>query len=410
MAKASRSIEVKQEFEFNWTGRDKHGRPIEGKQRAANQAAVKAILSEQGIKPIRVVRSRSRRRRGGKIKTADIMFFSRQMKTMISAGIPISDAIGMQAASVEKLSMRNLLLELRAFVDRGDGLTGALNQYPKNFSPMYRGLVHVGEQSGVLETVFDQLATFLEKSESTRKTIKKALIYPIAVIVIALTITALILIKVVPVFKDMFEQAGQSLPAPTQIVINLSNFIQTPTFLVSLVVAAGLIFGLRHLIKQNQNFRREVHKFLLRLPLIGKLSRLNNSAIFSRTLATMYDSGSPMLSALTTVAGALPNEIFKESTLQIRENVAIGQELNFAMRQSELFPELVTHMVGIGEKSGNLSEMLFRVSENYEEDVDNTIAGLMTLIEPLLIVVLGVLVGGILIAMYMPLFSMGDVI
>lgn len=404
------ATDIKREYDFKWVGRDKAGKRIEGMHRATSQAVIKTLLIEQGIQPIRITRSKGKRGRGGKVTNEDIMNFSRQMTTMMSAGIPISEALGMQAAGMDKLSMRELLLGLRADVDRGEGLSGALNKRPTIFSPMFRGLVAAGEESGTLETVFSQLATFLEKSESTKKAIKKAMIYPIAVIVIALSITALILVKVVPVFQDMFEQGGQALPTPTQVVINISEFIQSVGFIAFLFIAGLAIFAFKQMVKSNEGLRYKVHKFLLRLPVIGKLSELSNSSIFARTLATMYDSGTPMISALGTVAGATPNELFKEATLKMRQNVSIGQELNFAMRQSGLFPELVVHMVGIGEKSGNLSDMLYRVAETYEEDVDNAIDGMMSLIEPILIVILGVLVGGIVVAMYLPLFSMGDMV
>ncbi len=404
------ATDIKREYDFKWVGRDKSGKRVEGMHRAVSQSVIKTLLIEQGIQPIRITKSKAKRGRGGKVTNEDVMNFSRQMKTMMSAGIPISEALGMQAAGMEKLSMRELLLGLRADVDRGEGLSGALNKRPTIFSPMFRGLVAAGEESGTLETVFEQLATFLEKSESTKKAIKKAMIYPIAVIVIALGITAVILVKVVPVFEEMFASSGKALPGPTQMVINISDFVQSTGFLAFLFIAGLSIFGFKQLVRTNEALRYKVHKLILRLPVIGGLSSLNNSSIFSRTLATMYDSGTPMISALGTVAGATTNELYKEATLKMRENVSIGQELNFAMRQSGLFPELVVHMVGIGEKSGNLSDMLYRVAETYEEDIDNAIDGMMSLIEPILIVVLGVLVGGIVVAMYLPLFSMGDMV
>ncbi len=402
------ALELKREYDFKWIGRDRSGKRVEGVQRAHNPAEVRRLLVQQGIQVIKVERARAKTTKGGKVNGIDIMLFSKQMASMMAAGIPISESLGMQAAGMRKLSMRELLLTIRTDVDRGEGLTGALNKHPDIFNGMYRGLVRAGEESGTLQKVFAQLAEFLEKTEGIKKAIKKALVYPIAVITIAMLITLVILWKVVPVFQDLFESAGSQLPAPTQVVVNISEFVQSRNFVFLILIIFGAIWAFKQAVKKNAALRYRVHAFSLKIPIVGELISLQNSAVFARTLATMYDAGSPMISALNTVATSASNMLFQEAVMEMKENVAIGQELNFAMQQSGLFPDMVVHMVGVGEKSGDLSGMLIGVAEQYEEDIDGTVAALMSLIEPFLIVFLGVIIGGIIVAMYLPLFSMGD--
>lgn len=402
------ALQVRREYDFKWVGRDRSGKRVEGLQRAASPSEVRSLIVQQGIQPISVDRAKRKATKGGKVNSGDIMVFARQMATMMGAGIPISEALGMQASGMTKLSMRELLLAIRADVDRGEGFAGALNKHPEIFSSMFRGLVHAGEESGTLQRVFEQLAIFLEKTEGIKKAIKKALVYPIAVITIALIITFIILWKVVPVFEDLFASSGAALPGPTQVVVNISEFVQSKNFVFLLLALVAIGWGIRQAIKRSYTLRYRVHEMSLKIPIVGDLISLQNSAVFARTLATMYDAGTPMISSLQTVANSAGNLLFKEAILKMRDDVSIGQELNFAMKQSNLFPEMVVHMVGIGEKAGDLSAMLMSVAEQYEEDIDGTVAALMSLIEPFLIVFLGVIIGGIIIAMYLPLFSMGD--
>lgn len=398
--------QIKKEFNFQWKGRDRTGKAVTNIMRAGSQAEVRAELLRQGIQPLSIVRSRDAKGAGGAIKPVDIMLFSRQMATMLQAGLAISEALGMQAAGIKKLSMRNLLLKIKADIDAGNGFAYALKQYPDLFDDMYQGLIAAGENSGTLETVFTQLADYQEKVQKIKSAVKKALVYPIFVICLALAITAGILIFVIPVFQEMFNSAGMELPALTQAVVDMSEGIRTWGALYTVIAVVVGIIVFNKTVMKTEAAKAFIAEKSLRLPLFGKMITLSNCATFSRTLGTMYMAGTPMLAALSTVSNACGNLVFKNAVMDIRSNVAIGQQLNFAMGQTHLFPDMVVHMVGIGEKSGNLSDMLFKVSEFFEEEIDGTVAAMMSMIEPILIVVLGGLVGGLVVAMYLPIFDL----
>ncbi|GBU09966.1 assembly protein in type IV pilin biogenesis transmembrane protein [Gammaproteobacteria bacterium] len=400
--------QIKREFNFEWKGRDKNGKLVNNIMRGSSQAEVRVELIKQGIQPLSMRQIKNQRGSGGSVNTKDIMLFSRQMATMLQAGIAISESLSMQAAGLKKLTMRNLLLKIKLEIDSGNNFANALGYFPDVFSEMYRGLVTSGEESGTLETVFKQLADYLERVEKIKSTVKKAMVYPLSVITLALGITVVILLYVIPVFQDMFESAGMELPGLTQFVVDMSNALRTWTalFIVISVIVGIIIFN--RTVMKTESVKNFIAKKILSVPLFGNLIILSNCAAFSRTLGTMYLAGTPMISALTTVSGACGNKVFKEAVLNIRGNVAIGQQLNFAMAQTRLFPEMVVHMVGIGEKSGNLSDMLFKVSEFFEEEVEATVATMMVMIEPILIVVLGVLIGGLVAAMYLPIFDMAS--
>ncbi|ELV08136.1 type II secretion system F family protein [Wohlfahrtiimonas chitiniclastica] len=402
------ALDNRKEVDYNWVGRDKLGNRVEGVLKAASPTKVRSLLNAQGIQPLKIVKAKVKKGKGGKVKPDDIMLFTRQLATMLAAGLPLSEALSMQASGASKIALSELLYTVKTDVDRGGGLSNALAKHPFIFDRTYVGLVAAGERSGTLEIILAQLADFLEKSSRIKKTIKKALVYPAIVIFIALSITALILWKVVPVFADMFKEQGRELPGATQFVVNISEGIRSWGFIYTLMGIGVFIYLFKRLLRTNLKFKRKFDEVVLKLPIFGNLIVLSNSANFASTLATMYEAGTPMIAALTTVADSTSNSVFKEAIEKINANVSIGQELNFAMRQSKMFPDMVSYMVGIGEKSGNLSEMLNKVSNLYMEDIDNAVGAMMSMIEPILIVILGSLVGGIVVAMYLPLFSMAE--
>ncbi|MBS7821293.1 type II secretion system F family protein [Wohlfahrtiimonas chitiniclastica] len=402
------ALDNRKEVDYNWVGRDKLGNRVEGVLKAASPTKVRSLLNAQGIQPLKIVKAKVKKGKGGKVKPDDIMLFTRQLATMLAAGLPLSEALSMQASGASKIALSELLYTVKTDVDRGGGLSNALAKHPFIFDRTYVGLVAAGERSGTLEIILAQLADFLEKSSRIKKTIKKALVYPAIVIFIALSITALILWKVVPVFADMFKEQGRELPGATEFVVNISEGIRSWGFIYTLMGIGVFIYLFKRLLRTNLKFKRKFDEVVLKLPIFGNLIVLSNSANFASTLATMYEAGTPMIAALTTVADSTSNSVFKEAIEKINANVSIGQELNFAMRQSKMFPDMVSYMVGIGEKSGNLSEMLNKVSNLYMEDIDNAVGAMMSMIEPILIVILGSLVGGIVVAMYLPLFSMAE--
>lgn len=402
------ALDNRKEVDYNWVGRDKLGNRVEGVLKGSSPTKIRSLLNAQGIQPLKIVKAKVKKGKGGKVKPEDIMLFTRQLATMLQAGLPLSEALAMQASGASKIALSELLYAVKTDVDRGGGLSNALSKHPFVFDRTYVGLVAAGERSGTLEKILSQLAEFLEKNSRIKKTIKKALVYPIIVICIALGITALILWKVVPVFADMFKEQGRELPAATQFVVNISEGIRSWGFVYVVMGIGMFIFLFKRLLKTNQAFKRKFDQKVLKLPVFGNLIVLSNSANFASTLSTMYEAGTPIIASLNTVANSTSNTVFQDAIEKIKGNVAIGQELNFAMRQSKMFPDMVSYMIGIGEKSGNLSEMLTKVSDLYMEDIDNAVGAMMSLIEPILIVILGSLVGGIVVAMYLPLFSMAE--
>ncbi|WP_077927264.1 type II secretion system F family protein [Wohlfahrtiimonas populi] len=402
------ALDNRKEVDYNWVGRDKLGNRVEGILKGSSPTKIRALLNAQGIQPLKIVKAKVKKGKGGKVKPEDIMLFTRQLATMLQAGLPLSEALAMQASGAGKIALSELLYAVKIDVDRGGGLSNALAKHPLIFDRTYTGLVAAGERSGTLEKILTQLADFLEKNSKIKKTIKKALVYPIIVICIALGITALILWKVVPVFADMFKEQGRELPAATQFVVNLSEGIRSWGFVYTVMGIGVFIFLFKRVLRTNQAFKRKFDQQVLKLPIFGNLIVLSNSANFASTLSTMYEAGTPIIASLNTVSNSTNNTVFQDAIEKIKGNVAIGQELNFAMRQSKMFPDMVSYMIGIGEKSGNLSEMLNKVAELYMEDIDNAVGAMMSMIEPILIVILGSLVGGIVVAMYLPLFSMAE--
>ncbi|MEQ6917316.1 type II secretion system F family protein [Halomonas aquatica] len=396
-------------YRWRWSGKGPGGRKVGGEIIAPSKTEVEKLLSGQNIM-VKQIRRKSGFGGGmGKIKPKDIMLFARQMATMIRAGVPVLQAFQVVAESLKNPAMSAMVQELMNDVAAGASFSEALREHPEHFDRLFANLVQAGEQSGSLDSMLERIATYKEKVESLKGRVKKALWYPAAVIVVAFAVTALLLIKVVPQFESLFNGFGAELPAMTLMTIALSEFAQQYWWWAVLGVA-GFIYSMRTGMKKSEAFRYRMHKLSLRIPVIGDI--LDKSAVsrYSRTLATTFGAGVPLVEALQTAEGAAGNMVYERAIAQIREDVSTGQQLNFAMRLTEQFPALAVQMVGIGEEAGSLDAMLNRVADYYEEEVDNKVDTLTSLLEPFIIVVLGVLVGGLVVSMYMPIFELGSVI
>ncbi|WP_426149732.1 type II secretion system F family protein [Pseudomonas sp. DC3000-4b1] len=395
---------------FSWEGVDRKGNRIKGELTSLNVALVKAQLRRQGIVPGKVKKkSSSVFSRGKKIKPLDIAFFTRQMATMMRAGVPLLQAFDIIAEGVDKQSMRDLVNDLKQEVAAGNSFASALRRKPEYFDDLYCNLVNAGEQAGALETLLDRVATYKEKTEALKAKIKKAMTYPIAVLVVAFIVSGILLIKVVPQFQSVFQGFGAELPAFTQMVINLSELLQNWWYIVlPALIGVGLLF--RRAYKKNVKFRDAVDRGLLKMPIIGQILYKSSVARYARTLSTTFAAGVPLVEALDSVAGATGNVVFRNAVFQVRQDVSTGMQLNASMRSTGTFPNMAVQMTAIGEESGALDEMLGKVASYYEEEVDNAVSSLTTLMEPMIMAVLGVLVGGLVIAMYLPIFQLGSVV
>lgn len=396
---------------FEWHGKDKSGNQSKGKVDAQNLASAKAILLRQGIRPSKIVKERSSLfgAKDKPIKPVDIAFFTRQMATMMKAGVPMLKALEIVAGGAEKNKLKKLIYEIRGDVNSGLDFSQALSRHPSFFDELYCSLIQAGEQSGALETMLDRIATYKEKMESLKAKIKKALTYPITVIVVAVIVTAILLVKVVPVFENVFGSFGADLPAFTMFVVKLSYLAQDWWFIV-LIFFIGAGWGFKQAHTRSEKLRNAVDRALLKLPIFGNVLYEAGLARFARTLATTFAAGVPLVQALDSCAGASGNVVFRESIYQIRNGVAGGQSLQNAINMTGVYPAMVVQMVAIGEEAGSLESMLDKVAAFYEESVDNTVDNLSSLIEPLIMVVLGVLVGGLVVAMYLPIFQLGNVV
>jgi len=396
---------------YTWEGSDKKGSRITGEMRATNINMVRADLRRQGINPLKIRKKATPLFSGGKkkITSGDIAVFSRQLATMMSAGVPMVQAFEIVGRGHENPSMQELILAIKADVEGGSALADALKKHPLYFDDLFVNLVRAGEHAGVLEDLLDKIATYKEKTESIKGKIKKALFYPVAVILVAIVVTAIIMIFVIPQFESLFRGFGADLPAFTKLVVSISHFMQAYWWLILLsVIGAAVAFG--YVWKRSRRLRQIVDRMLLKIPVIGVI--LHKAAIsrFARTLATMSAAGVPLVEALDSVAGATGNVVYSDAVLRMREDVATGQSLQLSMRQRNLFPNMVIQMVSIGEESGSLDDMLNKVAAFYEEQVDNAVDSMSSLLEPLIMVILGTLVGGLVIAMYLPIFKMGSAI
>jgi type IV pilus assembly protein PilC len=399
---------------FTWEGVNRRGQTIKGDMTGQNAAMVKAQLRKQGVNPIKVRKAAQPLfGLGGpkkkKITTSDVTFFTRQMATMIKAGVPLVQSFDIVADGVDNQSMKDLIFGIRDSVSAGNDFASALKQYPEYFDDLTCNLVESGEQAGALEAMLDKVAIYKEKTESLHKKIKKALMYPAITLAIAFIVTVILLLKVVPTFQEMFSNFGAELPAPTQFVVFLSEQVQAYWLQgFAILIAIGVAFT--QALKRSPKFRNSFERFTLQVPLFGELIRKAAVARYARVLSTTFAAGVPLVEALESVAGAVGNVVYKEAVLKIRDEVSSGQQMHFAMKATGVFPNMVVQMTSIGEESGALDAMLDKAASYFEEEVDATVDGLTAMLEPMVMAFLGVIIGGLIIAMYLPIFQMGDVV
>jgi type IV pilus assembly protein PilC len=392
---------------FEWEGKDKNGKVVRGEIRAGGEAVVSASLRRQGIL---VNKIRKRRTSGGRaIKQKDIAIFTRQLATMMKAGVPLLQAFDIVARGATNPRLTKLLNDIRSDVETGTSLSSAFRKHPLHFDALYCNLVEAGEAGGILEQLLDRLALYQEKTLAIKQKIKSALMYPIAVIVVAFVVLTVIMIWVIPAFEEVFKSFGADLPAPTMLVISMSKFFVSYWWAIFGLLFGGLYFFFESW-KRSEKMQKAMDRLLLKLPIFGDLIEKSVIARWTRTLATMFAAGVPLVEALDSVGGASGNAVFAEATEQIQKDVSTGSALTTAMTATGVFPTMVLQMAAIGEESGSLDHMLSKAAEFYEEEVDEMVKGLSSLMEPIIIVILGVMIGGIVISMYLPIFKLGAVV
>jgi len=396
---------------FSWEGTDKQGKPAKGVLVSASINDAKAQLRKQGItaKPGKI-KKQKKKSSGKKIVPADIAVFSRQLATMMKAGVPLVQAFDIVGQGHSNPNMAELIFKIKASIEAGNTLAAAMGEHPLYFDDLFVNLVDAGEQSGALETLLEKVATYKEKTEALKKKIKKALTYPISVLVVATVVAVILLVFVVPTFKSMFASFGSELPAFTQMVVEMSEFMTSDGWIVGVIIAA-IIFSFMEAKKRSRKFNENLDKLFLKLPIIADLTHSSAVARFARTLATMFAAGVPLVDAMDSVAGASGNVVYKRAILDIRDQIAQGSTLQSSLSQRpELFPNMLIQMVGIGEESGAIDAMLDKVAEYFEPAVDDSVDILTTLMEPIIMAFLAVVIGGLVIAMYLPIFKMGEVV
>src|SRR5450830_806929 len=395
---------------YAWEGTDKKGNKMSGELTGHNPALVKAQLRKQGINPGKVrKKSTSIFSKGKRIKPLDIALFTRQMATMMKAGVPLLLSFDIIGEGFESPNMRKLVDDIKQEVAAGNSFATSLRKQPEYFDDLYCNLVDAGEQAGALESLLERVATYKEKTEALKAKIKKAMNYPIAVVLVAIIVSGILLIKVVPQFQSVFASFGAELPAFTLMVIGLSKLLQD-WWLIVVGALIAAIFGFKHARKTSERFRNWLDRVALKLPIVGSLLYKSAVARYARTLSTTFAAGVPLVEALDSVAGATGNIVFKNAVNRIKQDVSTGMQLNFSMRATGVFPSMAIQMTAIGEESGALDDMLDKVATYYEGEVDNMVDGLTSLMEPIIMAVLGVLVGGLVIAMYLPIFKLGQVV
>jgi len=396
---------------FLWEGKDKRGKVLKGERSARNQTLIRAELRKQGITPSRVRKKPKPLFGGGgkSIRPRDIAVFTRQLATMLNAGIPLVQAFGIIASAAENPRLQKLISTIRIDVESGATLAEALAKHPAYFDELYVNLVASGESAGVLDQVLESIATYKERIESIKGKIKKALFYPATVVGVAIAVTVLLLVMVIPQFESIFQSFGADLPAFTRLVVNLSDSVRQVGWLYLVVIVAAIVTVIQ-LKKRSKPFAHFMDRASLKIPIVGAVLEKSALSRFARTLATTFAAGVPLVDALKTVSGATGNVVYGDATLQIRDDVAIGHQLQLAMQQTGLFPPMVVQMTAIGEEAGSLDAMLLKVADFYEEEVNNTVDALSSLLEPFIIILVGIIVGGMVIAMYLPIFKMGAVI
>ena len=401
------ALKSPKEIVFEWEGKDKNGKVVRGEMRAGGEAVVGASLRRQGIMVRKV---KKRRLSGGRsIKQKDIAVFTRQLSTMMRAGVPLIQSFDIVARSSTNPRMTRLLTEIRTDVETGTSLSSAFRKHPLYFDALYCNLVEAGEAGGILEALLDRLAIYQEKTMAIKNKIKSALIYPIAVLVVAFIVLAVIMIFVIPAFEDVFKSFGADLPAPTLAVIALSKIFVNYWYLIFGILGGGTYFFLQSW-KRSEKMQKFMDRLLLKVPVFGDLVNKSSVARWTRTLSTMFAAGVPLVEALDSVGGAAGNAVFAEATEQIQKDVSTGSSLTTSMQSTGVFPVMVIQMCAIGEESGSLDGMLGKAAEFYEDEVDEAVKGLSSLMEPFIIVILGTLIGGIVVSMYLPIFKLGQVV
>jgi type IV pilus assembly protein PilC len=395
------------EFVFEWEGRDRNGKQVKGETRAAGENQVQAALRRQGVSPTKI--KKRRMRSGQKIKPKDIAIFTRQLATMMKAGVPLLQAFDIVGRGNANASVTKLLNDIRTDVETGTSLSAAFRKYPLYFNSLYCNLVEAGEAAGILEALLDRLAVYMEKTEAIKSKIKAALMYPISVVVVAFVVVTVIMIFVIPAFKQVFQSFGADLPAPTLFVMGISEFFVKYWYLIFGVIGGGLYFFMQAW-KRNEKVQQFMDRLMLKLPVFGDLVYKSVIARWTRTLATMFAAGVPLVEALDSVGGAAGNSVYASATEKIQQEVSTGTSLTSAMTNANVFPTMVLQMCAIGEESGSIDHMLSKAADFYEAEVDDMVAGLSSLMEPIIIVFLGGLIGGIVVSMYLPIFKLGAVV
>ena len=395
------------EYTFAWEGKDKTGKLMRGEMRAGGEALVQATLRRQGVLVTKVKKQSFKR--GGRITEKDITLFTRQLATMMKAGVPLLQAFDIVGKGASNQAVAKLLMDVKADVETGSSLNQAFRKYPLHFDSLFCNLVGAGEAAGILDSLLDRLATYKEKILAIKSKIKAALFYPVAVIVVAIVITAVIMIFVIPAFKEVFKSFGADLPAPTLMVIAMSDFMVANWYLV-FGILGGSLYGFFFMWKRSEKMQAVMDRLLLRLPIFGDIIRKATMARWARTLSTMFAAGVPLVEALDSVAGASGNYVYYMATKQIQSEVSTGTNLTVSMQNTNVFPNMVIQMVSIGEESGQLDAMLSKVADFFEAEVDDAVEAMSSLMEPIIMVVLGTLIGGMEVAMYLPIFKLGAVV
>lgn len=393
---------------FKYKGKNRRGRKISGEISEFNVGAAKTALKEQGVTVSSIKPKPKGLGFGNGVKNQDISIFARQLSTMMRAGIPLIQSFDMVAENVDKPKMKALILKIKVDIEGGATFSDALRRHPLHFDNLFCSLIEAGEKSGSLEGMLERIAVYKEKSEFLKMKVRKAVKYPITVIVAAIVVSTILLVKVIPIFKELFESFGSELPAYTQMVVDISTFVRA-FWAYALIAIIGMIFAVRYSHRKYKSFRDAVDRMVLKIPIFGDIAYKAIIARFSRTLATTFAAGVPLIEALDSAGKATGNVVYVEAVEDIKDDVVSGQKLNFAMRTSTQFPNMASQMVAIGEESGAMDEMLDKVASFYEAEVDNSVDGLTSMLEPLIMSVLGILVGGLVIAMYLPIFMMGSV-
>jgi type IV pilus assembly protein PilC len=407
MATAVKSDKAVKDPLFSWEGKDRSGKLIRGEMRAGGKASVNATLRRQGITVVNVKEQKFSS--GKKIKEKDIAIFTRQLATMMKAGVPLLQAFDISAKGNANPTMSKLLQDIRADVETGSSLSTAFRKHPLHFDALFCNLIAAGEQAGILEDLLDRLAIYKEKTLALKSKIKSAMFYPVAVIIVAVVIVSVIMVFVIPAFKDVFTSFGADLPAPTLMVMAISDFMRSYWYILFGAIGGGIYFLLQAW-RRSPEMQKSIDRSLLKVPVFGEIIRKATIARWTRTLGTMFAAGVPLVEALDSVGGASGNAVYTEATKRIQSQVSTGTSLTVAMQEAGVFPPLVTQLVSIGEESGSLEHMLSKVADFFEAEVDDAVAAMSSLIEPILIVFLGVIIGGIVIAMYLPIFKMGQVV